>query len=235
MMYKTLLLCVTVALLLQGCGKGPYSTHLENTSRDLEVKFEKEYFDTRIEQDDIHKANRIKYVSAGKKAILQAALASLLELGFHINNQDIALGILSGTADKSAPLMDAQLLREDRKYRDKLIGIIRQHYSGHFSGDNLAKVTASGFNGKLRSISVNVMVIERDDDSQVSVKITFATSQDKVSDYWRSMQDTFAQLGMIPKEIPEYTLPPQILRIAYKRIWDSIEKQLFLQNIILNR
>ena len=109
-MYKTLLLCVTVALLLQGCGKGPYSTHLENTSRDLEVKFEKEYFDTRIEQDDIHKANRIKYVSAGKKAILQAALASLLELGFHINNQDIALGILSGTADKSAPLKIKKIL-----------------------------------------------------------------------------------------------------------------------------
>jgi len=231
-MYKTLLLCVTVALLLQGCGKGPYSTHLENTSRDLEVKFEKEYFDTRIEQDDIHKANRIKYVSAGKKAILQAALASLLELGFHINNQDIALGILSGTADKSAPLMDAQLLREDRKYRDKLIGIIRQHYSGHFSGDNLAKVTASGFNGKLRSISVNVMVIERDDDSQVSVKITFATSQEKVSNYLR---DDWVNFGMITKEVPEYTLSPTILRIAYKRIWDAIEKQLFLQNIILNR
>ena len=231
-MYKILLLCVTVALLLQGCGKGPYSTHLENTSRDLEVKFEKEYFDTRIEQDDIHKANRIKYVSAGKKAILQAALASLLELGFHINNQDIALGILSGTADKSAPLMDAQLLIEDRKYRDKLIGIIRQHYSGHFSGDNLAKVTASGFNGKLRSISVNVMVIERDDDSQVSVKITFATSQEKVSNYLR---DDWVNFGMITKEVPEYTLPPQILRIAYKRIWDAIEKQLFLQNIILNR
>ena len=231
-MYKTLLLCVTVALLLQGCGKGPYSTHLENTSRDLEVKFEKEYFDTRIEQDDIHKANRIKYVSAGKKAILQAALASMLELGFHINNQDIALGILSGTADKFAPFMDAQLIREDRKYRDKLIGIIHQHYSGHFSGDNFAKVTASGFNGKLRSISVNVMVIERDDDSQVSVKITFATSQEKVSNYLR---DDWVNFGMITKEVPEYTLPPQILRIAYKRIWDAIEKQLFLQNIILNR
>jgi len=234
-MYKTLLLCVTVALLLQGCGKGLYHTHLENTSRDLEVKFEKEYFDTRIEQDDIHKANRIKYVSAGKTAILQAALASLLELGFHINNQDIALGVLSGTADTSSSFMGTELLREDQKYRDKLIDIVRQQYAGCCIGDteeNFVETIASSFNTKLADVSVNVMVIESDNDSQVSVKITYATSQNKVSDYWRSMQDTFAQLGMIPKEIP---LPPTILRIAYKRIWDSIEKQLFLQNIILNR
>ena len=76
------------------------------------------------------------------------------------------------------------------------------------------------------------MVIERDDDSQVSVKITFASSQNKVSNYLR---DDWARAGMITKEVPEHTLSPTILRIAYKRIWDAIEKQLFLQNIILNR
>jgi uncharacterized protein YceK len=236
-MYKILLLCVIATLLLSGCTSIMTAVHGERVHQ-LEVNFEKEYFQARSEQNDIHKANSIKYVPAGKTVILQAALASLMELGFHINNQDIALGVLSGTVDKSSSFMDTELRHEDKKYRDKLIDIVRQQYAGCCIGDteeNFVETMASRFNTKLADVSVNVMVIERDDDSQVSVKITYATSQEKVSDYWRSVQDTFAQFGMIPKEIPEYTLPPNILRIAYKRIWDAIEKQLFLQNIILNR
>jgi hypothetical protein len=229
-MYKTLFLIIItlVTFVLSGC----ISFQMKSDLREIETKLERKYIESRSELGDIHKANNIKYVSAGKTVILQAALASLMELGFHINNQDIALGVLSGTVDKSSSFMDADFLREDLKYREKLINIIRRQYSDTFAGDNLAKVTASGFNSKLKSISVNVMVIERNNDCQVSVKITYATFKDKGSNYLR---DDWVQHGMITGVVPEYTLPPTILRIAYKRVWDSIEKQLFLQNIILNR
>ncbi len=228
-MYRALLFLPLIALVLSGC-----SLRMEQEVRAIEDKFEEEYIDTRSELNDIHKANSIRYVSAEKKVILQAALASLLELGFHINNQSVELGVLSGTADKSAAFLDSEILREDQKYRDKLISIIYQEYSGccvGLQGETIAKLTASAINRMLSSISVNVMVIERESDSQVSVAVTYSSSQGK-ADY---PYDNWVQNGMIIGVNHEYTLPPRVLRITYKRIWDGIEKQLFLQNIILNR
>jgi hypothetical protein len=235
-MYKTLLLCVTSALLLQGCGKGPYTTKLENNYTELLSSFEIEYADARKLHNDIHKASGTKYFSASKKEILQASLAALLDLGFHINNQDMSLGILSGTTDGYASFLGRDVFQEDRLYKEKLISIIYQQYDDTLNGENIASIISSELGGSLRSILANVLVIERKNDSQVAIKITYTINAKVSSESVVYPRRDLISMGiMTEEEVPGYILPPALLEIIYKRVWEAVEKQLFQQDIILNR
>jgi hypothetical protein len=242
-MYKTLLLCVIATLLLSGCTNPRI---LRETSDTVQVTLENMARQIKIEGEDIHKANSIKYVQGGKKEILQAAMAALLELGFHINNQDFSLGVLSATANRDSTFLDEAVYAAERRHRQKIVNVLKDGYrevvTFEIDADAFANAIVSQMKEELNTISINVIVMERKLDNQVSLRITYTVSPYVGPDAQilglsgeESLKAYISGGWLEGDEYPKYTLPPSTLTLIYKRFWDTTEKQLFQHNIILNR
>jgi hypothetical protein len=238
---KTILLILTVALLLQGCTN---SSRLRGSSDAIKVSFENMARQIKKEGEDTHKANRIKYVKGGKKEILQAAMAALLELGFHINNQDFSLGVLSATASRDSTFLDEAVHAAERRHRQKIVNVLKDGYREQNDQDMIVSAIVSQMKEELNTISINVIVMERKLDNQVSLRVTYTVSPyvspEPAQIIWgvsaRELLTMYIREGYLQgDEYPKYTLPPSTLTLIYKRFWDTTEKQLFQQNIILNR
>jgi hypothetical protein len=241
---KTILLILITALLLQGCF---YTRMIRETSDAVQVTLENMARQIKTEREDIHKANRIKHVKGGKKEILQAAMAALLELGFHINNQDLSLGVLSATANRDSTFLDEAVYAVERRHRQKIVNVLKDEYRKIMPTetdiDMFVAAILSQKKEELNTISINVIVMERKLDNQVSLRITYTVSPyvgpkpalflGKSGEEWSKV---FISAGYFQgDEYPKYTLPASILTLIYKRFWDTTEKQLFQHNIILNR
>ncbi len=237
---KTILLILTAALLLQGC-TNPMSRKFRETSDAVKVSFENMARQIKKEGEDIHKANHIKYVKGGKKEILQAAMAALLELGFHINNQDYSLGVLSATANRDSTFLDEAVYAAERRHRQKIVNVLKDEYrelmTFESDADTMVNAILSQKKEELNTISINVIVMERKLDHQVSLRITYTVSPyvgpESAAGEWLKIIINAGQLQ--GNEYPKYTLPASTLALIYKRFWDTTEKELFQQNIILNR
>jgi len=241
---KPSLLILTAALLLQGCIN---PRMIGETSNALQVTLDNMARQIKIEGEDIHKANRIKYVKGDKKEILQAAMAALLELGFHINNQDFSLGVLSATANRDITFLGEAVYAAERRHRQKIVNVLKDGYREVFTleadTDMIVSAIVSQMKEELNTISINVIVMERKLDNQVSLRITYTVSPyvgPEPAQFWgfspEEVLPLYISTGQLQgDEYPEYTLPPSILALIYKRFWDTTEKQLFQHNIILNR
>jgi len=243
---KTILLMLITALLLQGCTNPRI---LRETSETVQVTLENMARQIKIEGEDIHKANRIKYVKGGKKEILQAAMAALLELGFYINNQDFSLGVLSATANRDSTFLDEAVYAAERRHRQKIVNVLKDAYrevvTMESHADELVSAIVSQKKEELNTISINVIVMERKLDNQVSLRITYTVSpyvgpEPAQIQIWGcpscDLLKIYMDAGFLQgDEYPKYTLPPSTLTLIYKRFWDTTEKQLFQHNIILNR
>jgi hypothetical protein len=244
---KTILLILITTLLLQGCVNRRV---VQETFDSMQVNLQNMARQIKIEGEDIHKANRIKYVKGGKKEILQAAMAALLELGFHINNQDYSLGVLSATANRDSTFLDEAVYAAERRHRQKIVNVLKDGDREGFSGPGgtapgvMVAAILSQKKEELNTISINVIVMERKLDNQVSLRITYTVSPYvgpeseqilfgiSAGEWLTSAIETGLLQG---DEYPKYTLPPSTLTLIYKRFWDTTEKQLFQHNIILNR
>lgn len=216
-----------LTLILQACTAN--SMYLKATNK-AEQQFSSDERSSQIETDIVHKSQGTKFINGEKKAILQAAIVSLVNLGFHINNQNVELGVLSAHASNSVPFLSEEIEASDRLHRERVRSVIKEAYSAPTLHAHMITVAMLSGLSRLDKMSVNILIMDRKDDSQVIMKVTSSYTPPIYS----ATYTNFRSANHAPK-FPLYAVPPAVLESMYKRTWDEISKTLFEHNIILSR